>query len=193
MGARRVAGRQASRSWETPQCAATADAALRNAVRANPANQQAWREANGGSAQNPGAYPAPGGGYAQLGYAQPSGAGVIGFAGGPVGFGGPASGFASAAAQASRSASRSSSGGNYGGLPSSREGSDNLPNEVGRSGSGFSAGRSGSGFSRGSGAVALLLVFVCWILHVIEVSTAALFSADVNCSCCEWGLFLAKK
>jgi len=149
--ARRSAGRQATRSWESPQGAASADEALRRAVRADPSTQQAWREANGG----PGPSPAPmhisyaPGGYGPGGYAPGAGVGP-GFMANP-------SGFASSQG-ASRSASRSSSGAVHAGGSPNRQGSGGLAADAGgRAGSGFSGGRSGSGFSggllgRGSGA-----------------------------------------
>ena len=165
--ARRLAGRNASHSWESPQGAASVDAALRHAVRSNPSTQQAWREAAGGGvSQNPTSNPALG---AAAFYPQPSypqswvpGAppGAPGFLpGGVAGYGGPAMP-PGAGSGGSRSASRSSSGGPHGLGPPSRASSGGLPNEVGRNGSGCSAGRSGSGFSgghlsRGAGARSL--------------------------------------
>jgi hypothetical protein len=140
--ARRTAGRQATRSWESPQGAASADEALRRAVRADPSTQQAWREANGG--------PGPGPNPMHIGYA-PGGYGPGGYAPGAgvaPGFV-PNPGFAGSQG-ASRSASRSSSGAVHAGGPPSRQGSGGLAADAGgRAGSGFSGGRSGSGFSGG--------------------------------------------
>lgn len=164
---RRLAGRNASRSWESPQGAASVDAALRHAVRSNPSTQQAWREAaGGGGGQNSASNPALG---AAAFYPQPSypqswvpGAppGAPGFLpGGVAGYGNPAMP-PGAGSGGSRSASRSSSGGPHGLGPPSRASSGGLPNDVGRNGSGFSAGHSGNGFSgshlpRGAGAGSL--------------------------------------
>ena len=160
---RRLAGRNASRSWESPQGAASVDAALRHAVRSNPSTQQAWRDAaDGGGGQNPMPNPALSAAayYPQPNYPQ---SWVPGVPPGAAGFPGGVAGFGSlamppgAGSGGSRCASRSSSGGPYAGGPPSRASSGGLPNDVGRNGSGFSAGRSGSGFSgghlpRGAGA-----------------------------------------